>query len=182
VSPVKYKLGFYIPEDGVLHGQSRGNLTLKINDLKICLPGHFTFGTTWTGDWVGPRAGLEAVGRSNIRPLSDFACRTPNPCLENMLYERLQTDMSSKLFLAYRTLTAANKKCMRAPPPRPNALTLACLEILFRHEHGTNDSPKRRLSMDKALHPRRAFLFLLEHKVRITRSTLHGTEGCTLSP
>jgi hypothetical protein len=26
VSPVKYELGFYIPEDGILHSHSRGNL------------------------------------------------------------------------------------------------------------------------------------------------------------
>jgi hypothetical protein len=26
VSPVKYELGFYIPEDGIVHGHSRENL------------------------------------------------------------------------------------------------------------------------------------------------------------
>jgi hypothetical protein len=26
MSPVRYELGFYIPEDGVLHGHRRGNL------------------------------------------------------------------------------------------------------------------------------------------------------------
>jgi hypothetical protein len=26
VSPVRYELGFYIPEDGILHGHSRDNL------------------------------------------------------------------------------------------------------------------------------------------------------------
>jgi hypothetical protein len=27
MSPVKYELGFYIPEDGILHSHRRGNLT-----------------------------------------------------------------------------------------------------------------------------------------------------------
>jgi hypothetical protein len=31
VSPVKYKLRFYIPEDGVLHGHRRENLRSEID-------------------------------------------------------------------------------------------------------------------------------------------------------
>jgi hypothetical protein len=30
VSPVKYELGFYIPEDGILHIHRRGNLKYYI--------------------------------------------------------------------------------------------------------------------------------------------------------
>jgi hypothetical protein len=33
VSPVKYKLGFYIPEDGILHSHCRENLKSYI---KLC--------------------------------------------------------------------------------------------------------------------------------------------------
>jgi hypothetical protein len=33
VSPVKYELGFYIPEDGILHSQRRENLTSYLASL-----------------------------------------------------------------------------------------------------------------------------------------------------
>jgi hypothetical protein len=34
VSPVRYELGFYIPEDGILHSHRRENLKSYINILK----------------------------------------------------------------------------------------------------------------------------------------------------
>jgi hypothetical protein len=37
VSPVKYELGFYIPEDGILHSDSRENL--KSYNIEIFLEG-----------------------------------------------------------------------------------------------------------------------------------------------
>jgi hypothetical protein len=33
VSPVKYELGFYIPEDGILHSHSRENLKSYIDEV-----------------------------------------------------------------------------------------------------------------------------------------------------
>jgi hypothetical protein len=35
VSPVKYELGFYIPEDGILHGHRRENLGSYKTELKL---------------------------------------------------------------------------------------------------------------------------------------------------
>jgi hypothetical protein len=35
VSPVRYELCLYIPEDGILHSLGRGNLTSYINILHI---------------------------------------------------------------------------------------------------------------------------------------------------
>jgi hypothetical protein len=35
VSPVKYELGFYIPEDGILHSHRRENLKFNKNSTKI---------------------------------------------------------------------------------------------------------------------------------------------------
>jgi hypothetical protein len=35
VSPAKYELGFYIPEDDILHSHRRENLKSYTNDLKL---------------------------------------------------------------------------------------------------------------------------------------------------
>jgi hypothetical protein len=35
VSPVKYELGFYIPEDDILHSHRRGNLRSYIAEMKF---------------------------------------------------------------------------------------------------------------------------------------------------
>jgi hypothetical protein len=36
VSPVKYELGFYIPEDDILHSYHRENLKSYIHDTGVC--------------------------------------------------------------------------------------------------------------------------------------------------
>jgi hypothetical protein len=41
VSPVKYELGFYIPEDDILHSDRRENLKAYITFV-VC-PSHFTY-------------------------------------------------------------------------------------------------------------------------------------------
>jgi hypothetical protein len=62
VSPVKYKLGFYIPEDDILHSHRRGNksytvLGTFINNLLTTRPANeflITISTALTlldGDW-----------------------------------------------------------------------------------------------------------------------------------
>jgi hypothetical protein len=35
VSPVKYELGFYIPEDDILHSHRRENLKSYVSDLSV---------------------------------------------------------------------------------------------------------------------------------------------------
>jgi hypothetical protein len=37
VSPVKYKLGFYIPQDDILHSHSRDNLKFYIKNISFNL-------------------------------------------------------------------------------------------------------------------------------------------------
>jgi hypothetical protein len=39
VPPVRYELGFYIPEDDILHGDRRGNLKLCSGDVMFLLSG-----------------------------------------------------------------------------------------------------------------------------------------------
>jgi hypothetical protein len=45
VSPVKYKLGFYVPEDGILHSHRRQGLTtsfvVKLLALQLPVPSGF---------------------------------------------------------------------------------------------------------------------------------------------
>jgi hypothetical protein len=40
MSPVKYELGFYIPEDDILHSHRRENLKSYINQTKLNQPGN----------------------------------------------------------------------------------------------------------------------------------------------
>jgi hypothetical protein len=51
VFPVRYKLGFYIPEDGILHSHRRGNLKLYTK----CVSDHGGHSehlrTTWENLW-----------------------------------------------------------------------------------------------------------------------------------
>jgi hypothetical protein len=37
VSPVKYEMGFYIPEDGILHSHRRGNLKSYTISFPVCV-------------------------------------------------------------------------------------------------------------------------------------------------
>jgi hypothetical protein len=37
VTPVKYELGFYIPEDGILHIRSRGNIKTYMEGFNFTL-------------------------------------------------------------------------------------------------------------------------------------------------
>jgi hypothetical protein len=73
----------YVGSGGIL--PTSFNLVLDGGEWSASCPGHFTLGeqapdTHWTGDLVGPRAGLNAMEKRKM----SCPCWEPNPCIQSV--------------------------------------------------------------------------------------------------
>jgi hypothetical protein len=71
VSPVKYGLGFYIPEDDILHSHCRDNLKSYIQDPCVLYPLKHNY---FENDDMWDECGCFDVGRNTSNALSHSVC------------------------------------------------------------------------------------------------------------